>query len=474
MGGSARNRASERFACVYFAALMFFCAFFMPLAAALAAPLDFTTFRLGADSGAVMVVGGIQGDEPGGFSAATLLATRYEILKGSVWVVPNLNFPSIIKRCRGLHGDMNRKFARMDESDPEFATVRRIQELIRHPDVKLVLNLHDGSGYYRPERIDKLCNPSRWGQSIIIDQERLGAGAFLGDLAGVAANVASRVNSSLVKPLHAIHVHNTNTARGDKEMEKSLSYYAVLQGKAAFGLEASKEFPVATRTYYHLQMIESFLKLAGVEFRRDFELTPDGIERALGENLGVSFAGNRVFLPLDNARPAINSLPLSRACVSSAITSKPIMAVLPCGEGGGICVHYGNRMIARISPEWREMDEGLDAARALVDGREKVAPFGHVLDVEDEVIVKKIPGYRVNAIGYDAGLKDESEQPLRKKDFKPRFSLDKEGNLFRVEVYRDKSFAGMFLIRFAKGGAVAEKKESRLPGARGRESELGF
>ena len=83
------------------------------------------------------VVGGIQGDEPGGFSAATLLATRYEIAEGAVWVVPNLNFPSIIRRSRGLHGDMNRKFARLAENDPEFATVRRIQELIRHPAVGL-------------------------------------------------------------------------------------------------------------------------------------------------------------------------------------------------------------------------------------------------------------------------------------------------------------------------------------------------
>lgn len=84
------------------------------------------------------------GDEPGGFSAATLLITHYRIKKGTVWVVPNLNFPSIIQRSRGLHGDMNRKFAALAETDPEYATVRRIQELIRTPGLGLVLNLHDG------------------------------------------------------------------------------------------------------------------------------------------------------------------------------------------------------------------------------------------------------------------------------------------------------------------------------------------
>ena len=94
-----------------------------PVLAAEEFSLDFTTIRLGDDAqGAivqtaqtdtgtlpaeanparlpvVLVVGGIQGDEPGGFSAATLLTTHYTIQKGVLWVVPNLNFPSIRAGC---------------------------------------------------------------------------------------------------------------------------------------------------------------------------------------------------------------------------------------------------------------------------------------------------------------------------------------------------------------------------------------
>ena len=44
------------------------------------------------DNNTLLVVGGIQGDEPGGFISASILATHYEITKGSVWIVPNLNF----------------------------------------------------------------------------------------------------------------------------------------------------------------------------------------------------------------------------------------------------------------------------------------------------------------------------------------------------------------------------------------------
>lgn len=96
-------------------------------------------------------------------------------------------------------------------------------------------------------------------------------------------------------------------------MERSLSYYAVRRSKAAFGLEASKEFSVELRAYYHLLMIESFLQQAGVDFSRAFALTPEGVRGALQDNLAVSFADNRVFLPLEDARPAINFLPLPEA-----------------------------------------------------------------------------------------------------------------------------------------------------------------
>ncbi|MBD5641462.1 MAG: deacylase [Desulfovibrio sp.] len=452
-------------------AVFIFCVLLLPHLAQ-AAPLDFTVLRLGQGAPVALVVGGIQGDEPGGFSAASLLATRYEIQEGSLWVVPNLNFPSIIRRSRGLHGDMNRKFAALAETDPEFGTVRRIQDLIVRPEVGLVLNLHDGSGYYRPQEIDRLKNPRRWGQSIIIDQEHM-ADSALGNLGDMARSAAGVVNQHLVEPEHAIHIRNTNTALGDREMEKSLSWYAVRNGKPAFGLEASKELSVARRAYYHLSMVEDFLRQAGIKFSRDFELSPAGVEKALAEDLGISFAGNRVFLPLDNARPTINFLPLPPDGAVKAIPSKPIMAVLPCKDNPGrLCVHYGNRTIALIKPEWREMTDELDALWALVDGEKKLAPFGQVLDVNRSVTILPREGFRVNAIGYGGSKQDEAGKNLKKKDFQARHSVDREGNLFRVEVYKGDKFAGMFLLRF--GGRPALTANAIQPDSKGPESELGY
>lgn len=432
--------------------------------------LDFATFRLGNGGNTALVIGGIQGDEPGGFSAATLLATRYEITTGSLWVVPNLNFPSILKRSRGLYGDMNRKFASLDAKDPEYGTVRRVQELISNPEVRLVLNLHDGSGYYRPVFEDKLKNPSRWGQSVIIDQADLPDGVFMGDLLNRARAASTEANAALAQPDHAIHVRNTRTADGDVEMEKSLSYYAARQNKAAFGIEASKEFPVHLRAYYHLLIVESLLRQAGISFRRDFDLSPAGIKKALGEHLGVAFAGNRIFLPLEDARPAIHLLPMPAS--DRPITSKPIMAVLPCADNASfLCIHYGNRKIARIRPDWREINEELDAVTAIVDGKIMLAPFGQILEVNDEVIIQPIDGFRVNAIGFDKGRRDEAGIPLRRKDFETRFSVDRAGRLFRVEVYKGDHIAGMFLLNFGKQLA---QRQDLLPDSKGPESDLGF
>ncbi|MCP3952426.1 MAG: deacylase, partial [Desulfobacterales bacterium] len=113
------------------------------------ASLDFTLHKLGAEppGNIVLIIGGIQGDEPGGFNAASLLTTHYKITRGAIWVVPNLNFLSIVQRTRGVYGDLNRKFADLPETDPEYPTIARIKSIITDTRVSAVLNLHDGSGF---------------------------------------------------------------------------------------------------------------------------------------------------------------------------------------------------------------------------------------------------------------------------------------------------------------------------------------
>ena len=60
-------------------------------------------------------------------------------------------------------------------------------------------------------------------------------------------------------------------------------------------------------------------------------------------------------------------------------------------------------------------------------------------------------GYRVNVIGFQkTGTSDESGVMIGQEDIMKRFSVDKSGNIFRVEVYKDDKFSGMVLVNFSE------------------------
>ena len=172
---------------------------------------DFTLIKKGDENSTnkLLVVGGIQGDEPGGFMAASLLSTHYEITKGSVWIVPNFNFYSILKRDRGPNGDLNRKFNKLSKDDPDYELVNRMKGIIKDKDVKMVVNLHDGSGFFRKTYVDRLHQPLRWGQATIIDQKKIDGIAY-GNLEEIANEVDEHINKHLLSKEHIFHTKNTN------------------------------------------------------------------------------------------------------------------------------------------------------------------------------------------------------------------------------------------------------------------------
>ena len=415
--------------------------------------LDFTLHK-SSDNPAgktLLVIGGIQGDEPGGFNAASLLVTRYRINRGNIWVVPNLNFPSIINSSRGVYGDLNRKFAQLSEDDPEFSAIQKIKAIITDPRVDAVLNLHDGSGFYRPRHIDDQRNPDRWGQSIVIDQETLENVPF-GDLSAMARKAADRVNRTLFRPDDLYHVHNTRTGEGDLEMAKTLTYYAIGQGKPAFGLEASKNFNTPTRVYYHLQLIEAYMEMMGIDFDRGPSLTPDRIKAMIEEDAQLAFFDNRLFLDVAQARNNLRFVPFRKGSAVQYISSNPILAVVAAGDRYRI--YHGNRRLTSIHPQFFDFDTSMKTIAMTIDGDEKNVAFGDRVSVDQWFCVNPNPDYRVNVIGFKrAGGGDEAGLRLIRNDFMRRFSVDRKGFKYRVEVYRKHKFAGMILVDFSRGAS---------------------
>ena len=75
--------------------------------------------------------------------------------------------------------------------------------------------------------------------------------------------------------------------------------------------------------------------------------------------------------------------------------------------------------------------------------------MGSIVPVAENFMVDTPDGYRVNIIGFTRkGVRNEKGLRVHEKDILARYSIDKGGKVFRVEVYRDDKFAGMLLMDF--------------------------
>ena len=397
--------------------------------------LEFTISEKGeslGDKNTVLIFGGMQGDEPGGFHAASLLISDYNITKGKIIVAPNLAFDSIIKRARGVKGDLNRKFAELNKNDPDYATIQRIKELILRDEVGMVLNLHDGWGFYHPTFVDELRNPKRWGNSSVIDTTEINASKW-GELERIATNTVEVLNSKLIDEKHKYHLKNTKTKElADTEMLKALTYFVISNNKAAFANEASKNLPVNLRAYYHLVAIENYLKTAGIEFERDFELSPKGVQQAINKEIIVKLFTSKILISLDKPRKDIKFVPFPLNREYDYATSNEITAIV--ADKKGYFIQYGNRFQARLHPEYFEFSDAFNEFKMEIDGEVKLVPFASKVLVKKEFMIPKIKGVRVNIIGLDKG-RDESGIRVVKKNMIPQYSLDTAGKMFRVEFY---------------------------------------
>lgn len=437
--------------------LRLFSTFLLFCGLAFAGGFNFTLIKKGEvdDNNTLLIVGGIQGDEPGGFMAASLLSTHYEITKGSVWIVPNFNFYSIIKRSRAPFGDMNRKFAKISQSDPDYHSIERMKKIIKKDNIKMVINLHDGSGFYRKKYIDKNHRPGKWGQATIIDQANV-KGVAYGNLEEIAHQVDAYINTKLLKKEHKFHTKNTKTylkkTFEEKEMSKTLTYYAIGEGKSSFGNESSKSLPVHERVYYKLLALEKFMDIMGIEYKRKFELNARALKNVIDNDIYISFNDKKIFIPLSRIRPWITYFPVEKGTEISFKPSSPVMTVIE--EKGKYIVYYGNRRLTVLVPQYLAYDQFDGRVKVNIDGKVQDVTLGSLINVKNYFNVQVDKRFRVNVIGYvNKKHKNESGLNIRKKYMLKRFSIDKDAKKYRVEVYDSKvkdKFLGMILVEFGK------------------------
>lgn len=219
------------------------------------------------DGPTMLILGGIQGDEPGGFLSADLYSDL-RLEKGNLIVIPRANFKSVILFDRGPDGDMNRRFLDEPERFEMDKVVSVVKKLMKESDV--FLNLHDGWGYHNPVYVDANRNPNRFGQSVITDADvyKCADGRSI-DLKSHALDVLETVNSKISDERYHLHYFNTDTANPKtpfSDMRKTATYYAVKQYCIpAYGIESSKNLPsVELKVLYHNYAVNEFMKIYGI------------------------------------------------------------------------------------------------------------------------------------------------------------------------------------------------------------------
>ncbi|MCX5816151.1 MAG: succinylglutamate desuccinylase/aspartoacylase family protein [Proteobacteria bacterium] len=216
----------------------------------------------------LLVFAGIHGDE----KACPLVVAKYSHIKlktGNLIIVPRLNAIANQKKKRyGLGGDMNRLFGQPENSkNPDMKVVNLAKTLIKKADY--VVNVHQGDGFYSPTWVDSRRNPSRWGQSNVIDAPNfdLPNGEKL-ELEKFAERVAQRTNTKIKDAKFHFQVNNTDTGSENtihKEQRKSLTYYAVTkEHKVAIALEATKNCTPAQATSFLMTAINAIIEEIGI------------------------------------------------------------------------------------------------------------------------------------------------------------------------------------------------------------------
>ena len=395
----------------------------------------------------LLVIGGIHGNEPGGYFSAAILAQYYTVDEGNLWIVPDLNRPSIQQNSRGINGDMNRKFADIDPNDPDIETVQSIQSIITEKQVDLILNLHDGHGFYRKEHLNTIFNPNAWGQTCVIDQGVLDTEHPYGNLKEIAAKVNEELNHTLIENHHFFDVRNTNTRFDDEAMKHSLTFFAVSHNKPAFAIETSKQLPTLhEKVFYQLNAIECYMKLMGIKYTRSFDLTLDSIQELLSndENLTIN---NNFYLNLKNLKNSLSFIPL-QSDRNEFKFAHPLGSVQK--NNGQFDLYIGNKKISSLIPSYHIKEFCSDPITVLADGEMKKIHFASDFFVNaDFEVVNNDKSTRVNIIGFTQnGVKDESNLRIGLKDLDSKYSIDTTNKSYRIEFYQQNRFCGMILVHF--------------------------
>ncbi len=410
-------------------------------------PFDIYKKETNPSQHTLLIIGGIHGDEPGGYFAPAFLEKYYKIKSGNLWIIPNLNVDSIMANNRGINGDMNRKFNMIDKNDKDILTVKRIKEIILEKRVDLILNLHDGFGFYRDVYEDVVFNPNSWGQATIIDQEKIDD--KFGNLDEIANQVKANLNKEgLFEHFHAFNVKNTQTKQKDEQMRQSLTFFAVSNNKPAFAIETSKNITDLTyKVIYQLKSIEEFMNIMNIEFEREFDINNYEDVKSKVYDFGKVTINNNISFDLSDIKNSVKFVPLKKENnkFDFSHTLGKVKFIDNKYE-----IYIGNIKVCDLSPQIFEMTETQNKIKMIVDEKEIETSFASEIDIKNDFKILKSE-LRANIIGFSKnGVDSEDDILIKKDDIQDIYSLDTNKSKYRAEFYKDGKFIGMIVLNFIK------------------------
>ena len=185
------------------------------------------------------------------------------------------------------------------------------------------------------------------------------------------------------------------------------------------------------------------------------------MKQALKKDLQVSFGDNQIRMEIKDLRRELRYFPMERDPWQGFDANNPLIAII-AKKDKSYQIQYGNNRLTFLRPQYFEYDRSLDGLEMEVDGVRRFIPFGSTVSVGRDFLVQGLDGYRVNVIGFtQKGVRDESGLEVSEEAINHWHSIDREGKVFRVEVYRGKRFSGMVLVDFRRAAA---QKPSQLAG----------
>ena len=186
------------------------------------------------------------------------------------------------------------------------------------------------------------------------------------------------------------------------------------------------------------------MDILGIEYTRDFTLDLKSVESKI-KSYGTLTINNNITFDLDNIKKTINFVPLLK-------DNNHFVFKHPLGRTkkvkNGYEVYIGHQKITFLKSDYFPMQCNIQDIEITIDKNiTKKVNFGKILDFKEGFLIKKTNA-RINIIGYSKnGVTSEEEIYLTADEIDKNFSLDKNNQSFRVEVYQGENFCGMVTMK---------------------------